>query len=53
MKLNSLDNLPIAILLYIEFILPNRFVSYSKIFDGEGLSLGLIGQKRQYSWSGY
>ena len=52
MKLNSLDSLPIAfnIALLWYFVLPNRFVSHSKIFDEEGLSL--IGQKRTANIAG-
>ena len=47
MKLNSLYTLPNGVFFCISYFdLPNRFVSYSKIFDGEGLSLDLIGQKR-------
>ena len=46
MKLNKLDSLPIAFNIVYAwcFVLPNRFLSYSKIFDEEGLSL--IGKKR-------
>ena len=51
MKLNSLDNLPIAFVYCISyFVLPYCFVSYSKIFEEEGLSL--IGQKRTGNTAG-